>query len=110
MAGYYGLWQRGSDGLRLRWRPGGRWMPGLPTGTVTFLFTDIEGSTDLARRLGERWPEVLAEHHQILSDAIEGAGGDVVRTEGDAVFAAFASVKDAVGAAAVAQQMLSDHA
>jgi predicted ATPase/class 3 adenylate cyclase len=82
----------------------------LPTGTVTFLFTDIEGSTKLARRLGDRWPEVLEEHHAILRTAIRDHGGIDIRTEGDAFFAVFASAVDAVAACADAQRGLAAHA
>jgi class 3 adenylate cyclase len=65
-------------------------MPELPTGTITFLFTDIEGSTNLARTLGDRWPHVLAEHHDILRRAIRGpvpraGGGSVAPAEGSGV-------------------------
>jgi class 3 adenylate cyclase len=81
----------------------------LPTGTVTFLFTDIEGSTNLARTLGDRWPSVLEEHHAILRTAIHEVGGTEVRTEGDAFFAVFASAVDAVAACAEAQRTLAKH-
>jgi len=81
-----------------------------PSGTVTFLFTDIEGSTNLARTLGERWPAVLQDHHQILRDAIQGHQGAVVRTEGDAFFAVFSSAVDAVGAVVQAQRELAGFA
>jgi predicted ATPase/class 3 adenylate cyclase len=84
-------------------------MTELPTGTVTFVFTDIEGSTNLARTLGERWPGVLAEHHGILRGAIRDHGGVDVRTEGDAFFAVFASAADAVAAAAEAQRGVAAH-
>ncbi len=56
-------------------------MPGLPTGTVTFLFTDIEGSTRLLQQLGDRYAEVLAAHHRLLRSAIQGAQGQVVDTQ-----------------------------
>ena len=61
----------------------------LPEGTVTFLRSDIEGSMELVRSLGARYDELNAEHAAIVRGAIEGHGGDVVRTEGDAFFAAF---------------------
>jgi class 3 adenylate cyclase len=61
----------------------------LPTGTVTFLFTDIEGSTRLLRALGERYAEVLDGHHRLVREAIAGGGGTEVGTEGDSFFAAF---------------------
>jgi predicted ATPase/class 3 adenylate cyclase len=82
-------------------------MTELPTGTVTFLFTDIEGSTNLARTLGSTWPKVLEEHHEILRSAIRGHDGIDVRTEGDAFFAVFPSVVDAVAAAAEAQRSVA---
>src|SRR5688572_5319973 len=79
----------------------------LPTGTVTFLFTDIEGSTGLLSQLGERYDAVLAEHSAILRRAIAEHGGSEVNTEGDAFFAAFPSAPAAVRAAAQAQQHLA---
>jgi class 3 adenylate cyclase len=82
----------------------------LPTGTVTFLFTDVEGSTNLARTLGPRWAEVLAEHNAILRAAIRDHHGIELRTEGDAFFAVFRSAVDAVAATAAAQRRLADHA
>jgi predicted ATPase/class 3 adenylate cyclase len=82
----------------------------LPTGTVTFLFTDIEGSTNLARTLGDRWTEVLEEHNAILRKAIREHGGLDVRTEGDAFFAVFTSAIDAVAATAEAQREFAAHA
>ena len=72
----------------------------LPTGPrVTFLFTDIEGSTRLERSLGSAmWSAVVAEHDRRMRSAIEGAGGMVVKTEGDAFFAAFPDPAGAVEA------------
>jgi len=81
----------------------------LPTGTVTFLFTDVEGSTRLVEAAGEQWPALLAEHDRLLREAITGNGGTVVKTEGDGFFAAFASAIDAVTAAAAAQRGLAEH-
>jgi len=82
---------------------------GLPTGpTVTFLFTDIEGSTRLERALGSAaWAPLVARHDHLLRDAIEGAGGVVVKTEGDAFFAAFESPVDAATAAVDAQRSVA---
>ena len=82
---------------------------GLPTGpTVTFLFTDIEGSTRLERALGSAaWSTVVARHDRLLRDAIEGAGGIVVKTEGDAFFAAFATPIAAASAAVDAQRAIA---
>ncbi len=75
-------------------------MTSLPVGpAVTFLFTDIEGSTRLERSLGSAaWAEVVADHDARLRGAIERAGGQVVKTEGDAVFAAFGDPSGAVRA------------
>ena len=61
----------------------------LPTGAVTFLFTDIEGSTQLVRQLRGRWPEVLAEHQRLLREAFAAHGGYEIDTQGDAFFYAF---------------------
>ncbi len=73
---------------------------------MTFLFTDIEGSTQLARRLGPGYPERLAAHHRILRESIAGHRGMVVSTEGDAFFAVFPFARDAVGAVVNAQRSL----
>jgi predicted ATPase/class 3 adenylate cyclase len=75
-----------------------------PSGTVTFLFTDIEGSTLLLERLGPAWAATLDAHHELLRAAIERAGGQQVNTNGDAVFAVFARPPDAVAAAVAAQR------
>jgi len=61
----------------------------LPEGTVTFLFTDIEGSTQLLRTLGERYKKLLADHHQIARAIFSKWNGREVDTEGDAFFASF---------------------
>ena len=79
----------------------------LPTGTVTFMFTDIEGSTRLLRRLGDAYVEANDRHLAILRTAISDAGGTVVRTEGDAFFAAFPTAPAAVEAAVAAQRALA---
>jgi predicted ATPase/class 3 adenylate cyclase len=81
-------------------------MPALPTGIVTFLFTDIEGSTELVRALGERYPAVLARHSELLRGAVSGQGGTEFGTEGDALFAVFVSPAAAVRAAVDAQRAL----
>ena len=81
----------------------------LPTGTVTFLFTDVEGSTRMAQAAGDAWPALLSEHDRLLRDAIRGNAGTVVKTEGDGFFAVFPSARDAVTAAAAAQRALADH-
>jgi DNA-binding NarL/FixJ family response regulator/class 3 adenylate cyclase len=81
----------------------------LPTGTVTFLFTDMEGSTELARRLRGRWPDVLADHRRLLREAFVEHGGHEVDVEGDSFFVAFGSPGAALGAAAAAQRALAEH-
>jgi class 3 adenylate cyclase len=65
----------------------------LPTGTVTFLFTDIEGSTRLIQALGERWKTILEDHNRLLRSAVRKAGGIDIRTQGDALFAVFRSAR-----------------
>jgi YVTN family beta-propeller protein len=82
----------------------------LPTGTVTFLFTDIEGSTQLLRRLGDYYGEVLREHQRLLRAAFQAHGGREVDTQGDSFFIAFRRAKDAVAAAVDAQRDLAAHA
>jgi len=79
----------------------------LPRGTVTFLFTDIEGSTRLVWELGAEWPSVVEEHNRILRDAIRAGGGIDIRTEGDAMFAVFESAPAAAEAAVRAQRELA---
>ena len=80
----------------------------LPTGTVTFLFSDIEGSTRLLAELGtERYAEALAEHRRTMRDAFAGHAGVEVDTQGDAFFVAFPSARDALAAAAQAQAALA---
>ncbi len=64
-------------------------MPELPTGTVTFLFTDIEGSTRLLQQLGDRYAELRDEHAAIIRRAIAEGGGVEVSTVGDSFFAVF---------------------
>jgi len=79
----------------------------LPTGTATFLFTDIEGSTRLLQQLGERFPEILARHHALIRSAIQAHGGREVHVHGDAFFAVFPRVMDAVLATLAAQRALA---
>ena len=72
----------------------------LPTGTVTFLFTDVEGSTRLLHELGtEAYADALAEHHRVVRDACAAHGGIEVDTQGDAFFVAFPTASGALGAA-----------
>ena len=80
----------------------------FPSGTVTFLFTDIEGSTRLLHELGDSYTEALAEHRRRLRAAFERHNGVEVDTQGDAFFVAFARTKDALASAAEGQRALSD--
>src|SRR5437763_4174143 len=82
-------------------------MPQLPTGTVTFLFTDIEGSTRLLHELGEAYADALAEHRRVLREAFARYGGVEVDTQGDAFFVAFATAKNALAAAGEGQEGLA---
>jgi class 3 adenylate cyclase len=82
-------------------------MAELPEGTVTFLFTDIEGSTQLLHELGEGYAEVLAEHRRVLRRAIGAHEGVEVDTQGDAFFVAFGEAGRAVAAARDAQLALA---
>jgi predicted ATPase/class 3 adenylate cyclase len=81
----------------------------LPTGTVTMLFTDIEGSTHLLQQLGDRYADVLAECRYLLRTAFQQWGGYEVDTQGDAFFVAFARATDAVWTAVDAQRALAAH-
>ena len=80
-----------------------------PTGTVTFLFTDIEGSTRLLHELGEQYSIMLDAHSTIIASRVSEAGGLVVNTEGDAVFCVFSNAVDAVTAAVRIQRDLIDY-
>ncbi|HKQ17924.1 MAG TPA: NB-ARC domain-containing protein, partial [Solirubrobacterales bacterium] len=82
----------------------------LPTGTVTFLRTDVEGSMRLVRDLGPEWDAVNATHMGLIRRTIDDAGGTVVRTEGDAMFAVFPEARAAITAAVEAQRALATHA
>jgi predicted ATPase/class 3 adenylate cyclase len=81
----------------------------LPTGTVTLLFTDIEGSTHLLQRLGSRYAQILTECRTLLRAAFEQWDGYEVDTQGDAFFVAFTSAADALAAAVNAQRALFTH-
>jgi predicted ATPase/class 3 adenylate cyclase len=81
----------------------------LPTGTVTYLFTDIEGSTALLQSLGDAASSVFDDHDRIVGGAITDHGGTVVRTEGDSFFAAFPTGPEAVAAAVEAQRRITEH-
>ena len=81
----------------------------LPNGRVTFVFTDIEGSTRLVRKLGEAYGDLLDLHDDLVTDAFTGAGGVLFGSRGDALFAAFVHAADAVAAAVNAQRALRSH-
>jgi class 3 adenylate cyclase len=82
----------------------------LPGGTVTFLFTDIEGSTRLLHELGDGYARVLADHRRLLREAFSRRGGVEVDTQGDSFFVAFADPRGALAAAADAQTVLARYA
>lgn len=82
----------------------------LPTGTVTFLRTDVEGSMVLARAVGAGWDAINATHIELIRSAIDDHGGMLVRTEGDGIFAVFPDAGAAVAAAIDAQRLIGDHA
>ncbi len=95
-----------------RTRQNARTVMTLPTGpAVTFLFTDIEGSTALERTFGSAaWAAVVARHDALLRGAIAANGGMVVKTEGDAFFASFGDSSDAAAAAIAAQRAITAEA
>src|SRR5437763_12108955 len=84
-------------------------MRDLPTGTITLLFTDIEGSTHLLQKVGERYAELLNECRTLLRTAFHAYHGHEVDTQGDAMFAAFARASDALEASVAAQRELALH-
>jgi len=78
----------------------------LPTGTVTFLFTDVEGSTPLWEERTVEMRSAIERHDRILRQAIESSAGRIVKTTGDGMLAVFADAKDALFASIVAQRAL----
>jgi class 3 adenylate cyclase/CheY-like chemotaxis protein len=85
-------------------------MAELPTGTVTFLFTDLEGSTELAARLEDEWHGVLVEHRHLVRAAVNDANGSEIDCRGDEFFVAFDDARAAAEAAVVAQRSMAEHA
>jgi class 3 adenylate cyclase len=81
-------------------------MADLPEGTVTFLFTDLEGSTRLLEAHPAAYREAVRRHHELLLEAVEAHGGAVFETVGDAAYAAFARPADAAAAALEGQRAL----
>jgi class 3 adenylate cyclase len=84
-------------------------MAKLPSGTVTLLFTDVDRSTELVKRLQERYGAVLAKHRDVLRAAFADHGGTEIDTQGDAFFVAFGHARDAVEAAVAAQRAIADY-
>jgi class 3 adenylate cyclase len=85
-------------------------MSGLPSGTVTFVFSDIEGSTALLKVLGDRYGEILSTHRRMMRECFNAAGGVEIDTQGDAFFFAFPRARDAVSAAVETQRRHAKHA
>src|SRR5512138_3748928 len=81
-------------------------MNNLPSGTVTFLFTDIEGSTKLAQQYLDQWETLRERHHAILQSAMDAHNGYVFQIIGDAFCVAFHNIKDGLNAAIEAQRKL----
>ena len=84
-------------------------MPELPSGTVTFLFSDIEHSTRLLQHLGARYAEVLAEYRRLLRETFQAEDGYEIDTAGDGFFVAFQRATHAVAAAVAAQRAIAGH-
>jgi class 3 adenylate cyclase len=84
-------------------------MSALPAGTVTFLFSDIEGSTGLLKRLGEGYAELIGDHRRIVREAFGAHDGVEIDTQGDSFFYAFARARDAVAGAVAAQREHAEH-
>ncbi len=82
-------------------------MQALPTGTVTLLFTDIEGSTELVGRLGDRYVQVLDGHRRIVREAVAAAGGVEIDCRGDEFSVAFEDAGCAVDCAIAMQRALA---
>ncbi len=83
--------------------------PPKPAGTVTFLFSDIEGSTQLLHRLGEQYARALDEQRAIMRAAFQKFEGYEIDTAGDGFFVAFSRAQDGVAAAVEAQRRLANH-
>src|SRR5205809_600140 len=84
-------------------------MPSLPHGTVTLVFTDVEGSTRLVQQLGDYYAHVLDDHRRLFREAVEAANGMVVDQRGDEFFVAFPTARDAAAAVVAAQRAFAEH-
>src|SRR5919198_4579563 len=84
-------------------------MPDLPHGTVTLVFTDVEGSTQLLQRLGDRYAHVLDDHRRLFREAVEGANGIVIDQRGDEFFVVFTEARNAAEALVAAQKAFAGH-
>src|SRR5437764_2343593 len=84
-------------------------MTSLPGGTVTFVFTDIEGSTRLLQELGDAYATLARDHRRLVREAFGERGGTEIDTQGDSFFFSFPRARDAVAAAVDAQRRLRDH-
>ena len=84
-------------------------MSSLPDGTVTFVFTDVEGSTRLLQQLGDRYAEVARDHRRLVRESLGSAGGTEIDTQGDAFFFSFSRASDAARGAVDAQRALRRH-
>jgi len=84
-------------------------MSALPSGTVTFVFSDVEGSTELLKRLGDRYASVIAEHRRLVRERFGARDGVEIDTQGDSFFYAFARARDAVAAAVDVQRAHAEH-
>jgi class 3 adenylate cyclase/CheY-like chemotaxis protein len=85
-------------------------MPELPTGTATFLFTDLEGSTGIALRMGDLWHGILMEHRRLVRAAVSESDGSEIDCRGDEFFVAFEDPAAAAEAAVSAQRGITEHA
>jgi class 3 adenylate cyclase len=81
----------------------------LPAGTVTFVFSDVEGSTELLKRLGDQYAELISDHRGIVRETFGAHGGIEIDAQGDAFFFAFARARDAAAAAVEAQRAHAEH-
>ena len=84
-------------------------MPDLPNGTVTLVFTDVEGSTQLVQRLGDHYAHVLDDHRRLFRAAVDRGNGLVVDQRGDEFFVVFADARAAADAVVAAQKALAEH-